>query len=226
MTFVLRANPPCADSALYALHQFNDHAGAQCATAPTQGCTQMIAIEPLAALGHVATGRALGALAVVLALAACAAPAPGSAPSQAAAASAAPPAAPREGDRETRMRQLQQAEALYLSGHLKEAQAAFEQLSRTYPRNVEIWFRYGNTLMREGSYDDAASAYQNAVALDPGQGRAALNLALVRLAQAQRELDRARSNLADGSPERQQADALQREVQALLGSSGSGQAAH
>jgi len=124
------------------------------------------------------------------------------------------------------MRQLQQAEALYLSGRLKEAQAAFEQLSRSYPRNVEIWFRYGNTLMKEGIYDDAASAYQNAVALDPGHGRAALNLAIVRLAQAQRELDSARSRLPAGTAERQQADALQQQVQTLLGTPSGGAQAH
>jgi cytochrome c-type biogenesis protein CcmH/NrfG len=124
--------------------------------------------------------------------------------------------AAREVNREEHLRALQQAEALYLSGRLKEAQAAFEQLTHTYPRNAEIWFRLGNTLMKEGDYDDAAIALQNAMSFDPGHGRAALNLALARIAQAQGSLEMARIRLASNSPERQQADELQRRIRTLL----------
>jgi len=168
----------------------------------------------------VSARRATGAPGLALVIAACvmlggcAGP-----PTKPAAAAEAAPAA-QTPDREDRLRQLQQAEALYLSGRLKEAQSAFEQLTRTYPRNPEIWFRLGNTLMRQGSYDDAATALQNAVTLDPGHGRAALNLGLVRLAQAQAALDTARARLASDSPERRQADALQRQIQTLLGAPG------
>ena len=117
---------------------------------------------------------------------------------------------------EQRLRDLQQAEALYLSGRFKEAQAAFEQLARTYPNNAEVWFRLGNTLMKEGRYDDAASALQTAVGLDPGNGRAALNLALCRLAQAQAAMDIARGRLAAGTAERQQADGIDRRLRSIL----------
>jgi tetratricopeptide (TPR) repeat protein len=134
-----------------------------------------------------------------------------SAPSTSDAASAA-----QDANREQRLRALQQAEALYLSGRLKEAQAAFEQLTQIYPRNAEIWFRLGNTLMKEGDYDYAALALQNAMSFDAGHGRAALNLALTRIAQAQSLLDTARTRLASSSPERQQADELQRRIRALL----------
>lgn len=131
-------------------------------------------------------------------------------------------AALSEGEREQRVRALQQAEALYLSGRLKEAQAAFEQLTRTYPRNAEIWFRYGNTMMKQGNYDDAAMALQNAVALDPGHGKAALNLALARLAQAQAALVSASAHLPADSTERRQADELAGEVRLLVGAPGGG----
>jgi tetratricopeptide (TPR) repeat protein len=161
-----------------------------------------------------ATGPLPWALAACLVLGACAAPA-----NRAAGASDTVPAV-TDADREQRVRLLQQADALYLSGRLKEAQSAFEQLTRTYPRNAEIWFRYGNTLMRQGSYDDAAMALQNAVSLDPGYGRASLNLALARLGQAQAALDLARARLASNSPEGQQAAALQRQIQTLLGTPG------
>ena len=129
--------------------------------------------------------------------------------------------APRtQADHEQRLRALQQAEALYLSGRLKEAQSAFEGLTHTYPRNAEIWFRLGNTLMREANYDDAAGAFQSALAFDPEHGRAALNLSLVRLAQAQAAIDLARTRLQADSPQRRQADDLRRSLGALLDAPG------
>jgi hypothetical protein len=57
---------------------------------------------------------------------------------------------------------------------------------------------------------------QTAIALDPNNGRAALNLALARLAQAQAAVDIARVRLAPGAPERQQADTIDRRLKSLL----------
>ena len=131
-------------------------------------------------------------------------------------AAQSPSAGARESNLEQRLRDLQQAEALYLSGRFKEAQAAFEQLARTYPNNAEVWFRLGNTLMKQGRYDDAAGPLQTAIGLDPGNGRAALNLALCRLAQAQAAVDVARGRFAAGTPEREQSDALDRRLKSVL----------
>ena len=130
---------------------------------------------------------------------------------------AAPAFTAQPGDFDQRNRKFQKAEALYLSGRLKEAAAAFDDLSRTYPNDARIWLKYGNTLTKQGSYDNAAAAFQNAASLDPAQGNAELNLALVRLAQAQAALDAAHARLAPDSPERAQADSLQRQIKALLG---------
>jgi hypothetical protein len=52
---------------------------------------------------------------------------------------------------------------------------------------------------------------------DPMEGGAALNQALVRLAQAQASIGEAVARLPAGSPERAQADTLQRQLEALLG---------
>jgi tetratricopeptide (TPR) repeat protein len=134
------------------------------------------------------------------------------------------PAQPRDTDR--RNRQYQHAEALYLSGRLKEAAAAFEELSRAYPNDARIWLKYGNTLTKQGSYDNAAAAFQNAAALDATLGNAVLNLALVRLAQAQAALDMAMARLAANSPEHMQAEALQREIKVLLGAPQPGASPH
>jgi tetratricopeptide (TPR) repeat protein len=131
------------------------------------------------------------------------------------AAGSAAPAQP--GDSDQRSRQFQRAEALYLSGHLKEAEAAFEELTRAYPRDARVWLKYGNTLTKQGNYDGAAAAFQNASTLDATQGNAALNLGLVRLAQAQAAFDAALARLAENSTEHAQAEALQRQIKTLLG---------
>ena len=163
--------------------------------------------------GRAGTAAAV-ALAVCVLLGACAGPDRRPPPASGAASASA------GAEREPRLRALQQAEALYLSGHLKEAQAAFEQLTQTYPRNAEVWFRLGNTLLKEGDYDGAAVALQNAMLFDPGQGRAAMNLALVRLAQAQSALEAARTRLQASSPQRERAEELQRRIRTLLAGAG------
>jgi tetratricopeptide (TPR) repeat protein len=140
-------------------------------------------------------------------------------------ASTSAPTAASESNLEQRLRDLQQAEALYLSGRFKEAQTAFEQLARVYPKNPAVWFRLGNTLMKQGQYDDAAGALQMAIGLDPGNGRAAMNLALSRLAQAQSAIELARGDFASGTPERQQADAIDRRLKSILADPQSGDSA-
>lgn len=129
-------------------------------------------------------------------------------------------------DSEQRNRRFQRAEALYLSGRLKDAQAAFADLSHEYPNDARVWLKFGNTLTKLGSYDEAATAFQTAASLDPTQGAAALNLALVRLLQAQGSLDFALGRLAPGSSERAQAESLQRQVTTLLGAPERPAAAH
>jgi tetratricopeptide (TPR) repeat protein len=129
--------------------------------------------------------------------------------------SAATPA--QSADATARNRQYQKAEALYLSGRLNDAAAAFAELSRKYPNDARVWLKYGNTLTKQLNYDAAATAFQTAINLDPTQGGAALNLALVRLAQAQASLDLAVARLAPGSPEHAQADAIKGQLNSLLG---------
>jgi tetratricopeptide (TPR) repeat protein len=174
------------------------------------------------------TAPAVLVLAALAMLAACA-----GTPSRPLAASAAAPVAQsqsqpqaRPGDPERRNRQFQQAQALYLSGHMKEAAASFEELTRAYPSDAHVWLKYGNTLTRLGSYDGAATAFQTAVNLDPAQGGAAINLSLVRLAQAQAALDVALTRVGSESPEHAQADGLQRQIKKLLGASDTGPQAH
>ena len=163
--------------------------------------------------GHV---RRAATLLLLASLAACAsAPAPRDATKGASQSHSEPTA--QSADSDQRSRKFQRAEALYLSGHLKEAAAAFAELTRAYPGDARIWFRYGNTEAKLGAYDDAAKAFQTALAVEPGQGPAALNLALIRLAQAQESLDVAVTGLPAQSPEGKQAGALKSQLDALVG---------
>ena len=158
----------------------------------------------------------LMALAVCVAIDGCASSAtrPATTTPDAAASGVTAPAA--AADSVQRSRAYQHAEALYLSGRFKEATAAFGELTRAYPRDAHVWLKYGNALTREGSYDDAAGAFQTALTLDPTQGAPAINLALVRLGQAQSALDVAAARLPENSAEYLQAQALQRQIKALL----------
>ena len=116
-------------------------------------------------------------------------------------------------------RQFQHAEALYLSGRLQDAASEFDALSKKYPTDARLWFKYGNTLTRLARYDEAASAFQSALNIDRTQGAPALNQALVRLAQAQASLTEALARLSPDSPEHAQADSLLRQITAALGAS-------
>jgi tetratricopeptide (TPR) repeat protein len=160
------------------------------------------------------------AVAICLALGACA-----SAPAKPA-GSAPTPVSAQSGDSEQRNRQFQRAEALYLSGRLKEAAAAFQDLTRSHPNDARIWLKYGNTLTKLGSYDEAATAYQTAAGLDASMGGAALNLALVRLQQTRDALDVALARLAPDSPEHAEAEGLKRQITTLLGPAKPGTSTH
>jgi TolA-binding protein len=116
-----------------------------------------------------------------------------------------------------RNRKFQKAEALYLSGRLKEAAAAFSSLTSEYPNDARIWLKYGNTLTKLGNMDEAAAAFVSAINLDASQGNAALNLSLVRLAQAQEAADLALARLAAGAPEHAQAETIKRQLDTVLG---------
>ncbi|HZO20865.1 MAG TPA: tetratricopeptide repeat protein [Steroidobacteraceae bacterium] len=169
-------------------------------------------------IGSLLAGHARRAASLLLlaSLAACAtAPAPKQAAKEASQTRPAGPAQSADSDQQSK--KFQHAEALYLSGHLQEAAAAFEELTRAYPTDARIWFRYGNTEAKLGAYDDAAKAFQTALAVEPGQGPAALNLALIRLAQAQESLDVAIAGLPAQSPEGKQAGGLKSQLDALVG---------
>jgi tetratricopeptide (TPR) repeat protein len=175
---------------------------------------------------HVESKRASGCLRRALTLATYIGLAIWASSSPTPAAGATPTLSTQATDSEQHDRQFQRAEALYLSGRLKEAASAFEQLTRAYPRDGRVWLKYGNTLTKQGSYDEAAVAFQTAISVDSEQGGPALNLALVRLAQAQAALATALQRLPADSTEHLQATSLQQQIKQLLGTPESGASPH
>lgn len=76
------------------------------------------------------------------------------------------------------------AEKAYEEGHLAEALAGYEALTRTLPDNVDFWFRLGNIQVRMEKPALAAEAYARVLRLDSGNAKAWHNLGIVRMRQA------------------------------------------
>ncbi|MDR2851851.1 MAG: hypothetical protein LBV61_02140 [Burkholderiaceae bacterium] len=122
----------------------------------------------------------------------------------------APSVVPRPSpDAEYRRAALRAAENAYAKGDWAAAAWQFKALSDTYPGNSEIWFGYGAASALLGNLEDAASGFQAALSVDAQDVRAAYNLSLIRLAQANMALGIARRNVASAPED------IQREVDRL-----------
>jgi Flp pilus assembly protein TadD len=73
-------------------------------------------------------------------------------------------------------------------GRVEEAIEHAGAAIRWQPRGPEWWTLMGDAQRAGGHPEDAALAYGDALALDPGESRARLGLGWVQLAQGQREL--------------------------------------
>jgi tetratricopeptide (TPR) repeat protein len=107
--------------------------------------------------------------------------------------------APREVTGKENLAALHQAERVYHDGDYQSARRQFEQLAQRYPRNPYIWLRLGNACAKVMQYDDAAFAYQHALAEDKQYVQASYNLGLVRLAQSEQAFDQAKAVAPEGS---------------------------
>jgi tetratricopeptide (TPR) repeat protein len=99
-----------------------------------------------------------------------------------------------------------QAETLYAQGDWPAAQRAYEAVVALAPQRAGAWLRLGNCRARQGWHEPAAQAFTQALALDPRDARAAYNLGLMRVAQAEGALAQARAQgarLGELAPEAQ-----------------------
>ena len=91
---------------------------------------------------------------------------------------------------------LRAAEEAYARGDWILAAREFKALTRAYPRNPQIWFGMGAAAALSGDLDDASTAFESALRIDTRDARAAYNLSLIRLSQAEVALGTATANSA------------------------------
>ncbi len=99
---------------------------------------------------------------------------------------------------------LKVAENAYARGNWPLAIKEFKYLTSIYTRNTQVWFALGSASALVGSYEDAATAFETVVRIDPLDVRASYNLGLIRISQAEIALASAQTNSANASTELKQ----------------------
>lgn len=89
---------------------------------------------------------------------------------------------------------LQAAEEAYARGDWVAAAREFKAITPAYPRNGQVWFGLGAASALSGNLDEASSAFETALRIDPRDARASYNLSLIRLSQAEVALGNASAN--------------------------------
>ncbi|MDB5928768.1 MAG: hypothetical protein JWR60_475 [Polaromonas sp.] len=95
---------------------------------------------------------------------------------------------------------LRLAEDAYARGEWLVAAREFKSLTAVYPRNTQVWFGLGASNALAGNLDEASAAFDMALRIDPRDARAAYNLSLIRLSQAEVALSAASANSATAPP--------------------------
>ena len=112
---------------------------------------------------------------------------------------------------------LEAAETAYSDRNWQTAEAAYRELARQVPREIEPWFRLGNIYARTDRPEAAVDAYKEALVRDPGLAKAWHNMATVHLRQAANAFLQLRSHVKPESPEDLQAAAMYRAIIDLMG---------
>lgn len=103
---------------------------------------------------------------------------------------------------------VQAAESLYQQGRNTQALDAFSALVKRFPRNAFFWFRLGNILTRENDPKSAVNAYENAISLDPTDGRFHFNLGILQTSMARASFETAAKLLQADQSTKQEAQRL------------------
>lgn len=112
---------------------------------------------------------------------------------------------------------VNQADALYSQGQFELARESFHQLTEQYPGNAFFWFRLGNCEAQLAQYPQALQAFQQAIALDPTDGRFSYNLAFVYGALARDSFAKAQTQLPGTSALGREASQNRRLIEAAVG---------
>jgi tetratricopeptide (TPR) repeat protein len=95
---------------------------------------------------------------------------------------------------------LRLAEDAYARGEWLVAAREFKSLTAVYPRNTQVWFGLGASNALAGNLEEASTAFDAALRIDPRDARVAYNLSLIRLSQAEVALSAASANSATAPP--------------------------
>lgn len=112
---------------------------------------------------------------------------------------------------------VNRAEALYSQEQFELARESFHQLTEQYPGNAFFWFRLGNCEAQLAQYPQALQAFQQAIALDPTDGRFSYNLAFVYGALARDSFAKAQAQLPATSALVREASQNRRLIEAAVG---------
>lgn len=108
----------------------------------------------------------------------------------------------------------------YESGEAAKAEALYRGLARAAPYNPETWLRLGNLYARTNRPEEAASAYQRSLQLNPGDARTWYNLGLVRQRQAYILFLQANHLTDKDDPLHSRVQALVKQLEAQQGAAG------
>ncbi|CAB5691619.1 Predicted methyltransferase (contains TPR repeat) [Delftia tsuruhatensis] len=113
---------------------------------------------------------------------------------------------------------LQAAEDAYARGDWLGASRQFKQLTSIYPNNAQLWFGYGASAALSGDLAEAAAGFEAALRIDGNDARAAYNLGLVRLSQADMAINRAGLSMANAPAQvREEISRLRSDLAPLFG---------
>jgi len=96
---------------------------------------------------------------------------------------------------------LRAAEEAYARNDWVGAAREFKALTTVYPRNGQVWFGLGASSALSGNLEEASAAFETALRIDPRDARAAYNLSLIRMSQAEVALGTASANRAQAAPQ-------------------------
>lgn len=114
------------------------------------------------------------------------------------------------------LRNLKSADFFYSKGQLTEAEHLFLELLKKHPNYAYAWFRLGNIHARVGQLLLAEKDFQRVIEINPKNGKAWNNLALVRVKQAIIELEESKHFIAIGSVESNRLIILQEKLMTAI----------
>ena len=110
---------------------------------------------------------------------------------------------------------LTKANESYHEARLNDAETQFLHITKQYPEYKESWFKLGNIYARQGRLKASIRHYERAIQLDPEDGRAWYNLAIVKINESKKILSEAERVLPEKSGYIKSIKALEVQLNAL-----------